>query len=563
MKAKGTLKKHFKRTRFLAKTLASSPAVLFIYTPLAVAQTAAGVAVPFATGRFIDALVGCAARENARPPAAGGTTVALAAFAVLAALMLARTALAPILQRLVLARARDVELKLQNKIVAAVVRFHPARLAVIPDGELVAKLLRDASAAAGFVRGLYPRLLAALATMFAAAAALYSRSAALAVAFAVFIPFAIIAFAPFARRFAASSRDVRMKSDGAFSALFDFFRSLTFLRTLDAAGRFAGTPCDALAALKERNSSLDSLAVAFGAFLGALLAVGEVAVLGVAGAFAAKGEIPVGDVVAYQMLFLAAAQSIQSVIALLPEAASLRESVDSLCEVLSREPADGGEKPGAVETLEFRNVSFAWPGAGRPVVKDFSAVFRAGRIYALAGANGAGKTTLLKLASNALKPQEGDVFVNGKPVESLDDAAFRRSFGIVFQDSLLVTGTVRDNITLRDTTFTGYEIKKAIAASGLEDVVKRLPDGLDTRLGLQGQSLSGGEMQRLAVARALIRDPDVLVLDEATNHLDAAARKAFAEMLRKLAKNRIVLVVSHDESIMDLCDEKIFCQIPQ
>ena len=114
---------------------------------------------------------------------------------------------------------------------------------------------------------------------------------------------------------------------------------------------------------------------------------------------------------------------------------------------------------------------------------------------------------------------------------------------------------------MRDPKFTDEEVAAAARQSGFDAVAARLPSGLDTRISLSGQSLSGGELQRLAIARALVRAPSVLVLDEATNHLDATARKAFAEMFRRLAKDRIVLIVSHDESIINLCDEKIFCQI--
>jgi ABC-type bacteriocin/lantibiotic exporter with double-glycine peptidase domain len=335
---------------------------------------------------------------------------------------------------------------------------------------------------------------------------------------------------------------------------------------------------------------MDRLTVVFGALLGAILVVGEVAVLGVAGAFAAKGAIPVGDVVVYQLLFLAAMQSVQGIVSLLPETASLREGIDSLDEILSnphecgragrsplpdlhdtvkcRQRGRAGRSPlpdlhDRVETIEFRNVTFSYPGSADCVVKDFSATFRAGKTYALVGANGTGKTTLLKLATAALEPQSGEILVNGVPMIAIDEAAFRREIGIVFQDGLVVTGSVRDNITLRDPRFTDVEVMAAIRRVGLENVVKRLPGWLDTHLGLRGQTLSGGELQRLAFARALVRDPSVLVLDEVTNHLDAEARASFKKLLCELAPGRIVLLVSHDDTIIDLCDEKIFCQIPE
>jgi len=539
----------FRRTRFLASVILSSPLIVFVYSPLLVALTVAGIAVPFATGHFINSLVG------------GMSPVA--PFVLLAALLTLRAVMTPCLQRFILSRSRDIELNLQRRVLDAVMDFSPSELAPLADGTLVAKLTRDAYAVGGFVSGLYPRLLGAVVTMFAAGIALHSRSPALGLSFVALIPLCIVLFIPFARRFAANSHNVRTKSDHAFAVLFDSFRSLPFLRTLNAERRFADSPRQSLGDFKDGNCAMDGLTVSFGALLGVFLVVGEIAVLGVAGAFAANGAIPVGDVVVYQMLFLAAMQSVQGIVSLLPETAALREGVDSLNEIFAHAPPRrGGIRIDAVESLDFRNVTFAYPGAyAKPVVKDFSATFRVGNVVALVGANGTGKTTILKLATSALEPQSGEILINGSPMTAIDTESFRRRVGIVFQDSLLVSGTIRDNITLRDPAFTQEDIDEAIALSGLEEVVKRLPLGLDTRVGLWGQSLSGGEMQRLAIARALIRKPSILVLDEVTNHLDMEARETFGRLLRSLAPGRIVLVVSHDPALINLCDKKIFCQI--
>ena len=537
--------------RFLASVVLSSPAVVFVYSPLLVALTVAGIAIPFATGRFIDSIVG--ERSLSAP------------FAILAALLAVRAVLTPLLQRLILSRARRIELKLQKRALDAVLDFPPSELPTLADGEIVAKLTRNAYAVGGFVSGLYPRLLAAFVTMVSAGVALHSRSVALGLSFMAFIPAAIALFLPFARRFAANSHAVRKRSDDAFSTLFDFFHSLPFLQALDAGRRFADSPTASLAALKDGNCSLDRLMVAFGALLDAILVVGEVSVLGIAGMLAVQGAIPVGDVVVYQMLFLTAMQSVQGIVSLLPETATLREGIDSLDEILAHAPPPrGGRHVDAVQNIEFRNVTFAYPNSGvRPVIKSFSATFRAGNVIALVGANGTGKTTILKLATAVLEPQSGELLANGQRMKTLDASAFRRSIGIVFQDSLLVSGTVRDNITLRDPAFTDKDIAEATSQSGLDEVVKRLPNGIDTHVGLRGQSLSGGEMQRLAIARALVRKPGILVLDEVTNHLDAAARSSFGKLLRQLASDRIVLVVTHDPALTELCDEKIFCQIPE
>ena len=249
-------KTEFARMRFLASVVVSSPAVVFVYSPLLVALTVAGIAVPFATGRFIDSIVG------GRSPGAP--------FAILAALLAVRAVLTPLLQRLILSRARRIELKLQERALDAVLDFPPSELPALANGEIVAKLTRDAYAAGRFVSGLYPRLLAAFVTMVSAGVALHSRSVALGLSFMAFIPASIALFIPFARRFAANSHAVRKRSDGAFSTLFDFFHSLPFLQALDAGRRFADSPTASLAALKDGNCSLDRLMVAFGALLDAI-----------------------------------------------------------------------------------------------------------------------------------------------------------------------------------------------------------------------------------------------------------------------------------------------------
>lgn len=532
--------------RFLVSILVSSPAIVFAYTPLLAATTALGIALPFATGRFIDALV------------AGGN--AIKPFALLATLFIVSTLASSFLRRFIKRCSRRIELNLQYRVLTAIMNFAPHELAELKSGKLVAKLMRDTSAAESFVGNFYPGLLTVATTMIAAAFALYSRSVVLSIAFAAFIPLAVAMFLPFARRFSKNSGIVRKNSDNAYASIFEFLYTIPFLRTLGAEQRFADEPRNALGALNKSQIAADALGVSFNLVLSGTLVLGEIVVLGIAGTLAAKGVIPVGDVIMYQMLFITAVSAVQGLVSLLPEAAALREGINSLREVLTHPPeALGVKEIGAIETLEFRHVTFAYP-KGKPVLDDFSAVFRAGRVTALAGANGTGKTTLLKLATGVLKPQSGEILVNGTNLEEIDMLRFRREIGVVFQDSPIASGTIRDNITLREAEFSEADVAAAVTASRLDDVLKKLPDGLDTRVGLGKRHLSGGEQQRLAIARALIRKCKLLVLDEATNHLDAQSRAGFGRLLHTLAPGRITLLVSHDDTFTSLCDDKIEIQ---
>lgn len=544
-------KNHFQGCRFVLSTIASFPAILFVYSPFLLGVTLIGVAIPFATGRLIDALA--YGRPFQTP------------FLVLSALLLVKALLTPLLERYICARSRRIETDLQFRVLDTIMNFSPGRLAALPDGEVIAKLTRDTYAIGGFVRGLYPRALQAVTMMLAAGFALQSRSSLLGIGFIVFFPLVLLLFVPFAQRFAANSHRVRAQGDASFNSLIDFLTTLPLLRTLDAEQRFADAPQNALEKLKDGNSESDALTIRFGFLLGFLLVAGQIAVLGIAGSLAAKGAIPVGDVVLYQMLFLAALQSIQGVIALLPELAALREAADSLGEVFRYPPPKPVQDPLApLETLAFDHVTFAYPRTpDHPVVRDFSATFRPGSIVGLFGANGAGKSTLLKLAVGAMEPQSGAVRFNGIPLDRINRPLFRQRIGVVFQDSLLVTGTIRENITLRDPKFTPDDLQRALERSGFDDVVKRLPQGLDTIVGNFFRTLSGGERQRLAIARAIIRNPQILIFDEATNHLDANARKSIAGLIQKLRPGRLILLAGHDAELDKLCDVKISCQIPE
>ena len=534
-----------KRRQFILSLVASNRGILSVCTPLLVGVTLLGVAMPFMTGRLIDALA------YGRSP--------WTPLGILSVLLLLRTVLGPVVQRLLCVRSRAIETDLQLRVLRETMELPPAFLARMTDGECLARMTRDAYAVGGFFRGLYPRLIQAAALLLASGAALCSRSVSLAVAFVVFFPLVLVVFMPFSRRFSENAHRVRSGGDDSFNALFEFLFALPLLRMYGAQRRFADEPECVLRKLRDGNVKTDVFALTFGFLLELLLVVGQIAVLGVAGAFAVRGRIPVGDVVVYQMLFIAALQSVQGVIGLLPDFAAVREGAESLCETFAETARD--EKDGrldAFKSLSFDHVTFSYPqAADHPVVEDFSATLHKGSVVGLVGQNGAGKSTLLKLAVGALEPQKGEIRVNGRALAEIGAGSFRHRVGIVFQDSILVPGTIRDNLMLRDPAIQSENIAQALALSGFDAVVAQFPKGLETPVGNRFRALSGGERQRLALARALIRNPDVLVLDEITNHLDAASRKTIADLIARLRPTRLILLAGHDPELARLCDRTI------
>jgi ABC-type multidrug transport system fused ATPase/permease subunit len=190
------------------------------------------------------------------------------------------------------------------------------------------------------------------------------------------------------------------------------------------------------------------------------------------------------------------------------------------------------------------SVRFAY-GAEPPTLYDIGLSLRAGERIALVGESGCGKSSLLKLIPRLYDPTEGCLAIDGRDVRSLPLQSLRHSISVVPQDAMLFCGSVRDNLRLGNLAATPDEIARAAAIAGLTEVVDKQPAGWDTMLGPMGSGLSGGEKQRLAIARALIQGRPILVLDEATSALDAASEDRLLTRLESWSAGRIVIVVSH------------------
>jgi ATP-binding cassette, subfamily B, beta-glucan exporter len=201
--------------------------------------------------------------------------------------------------------------------------------------------------------------------------------------------------------------------------------------------------------------------------------------------------------------------------------------------------------PGPIHgQVEFRDVTFSYDGK-RPAVADLNFTALPGEIVALVGGTGAGKSTALALLHRAFDPQSGKILVDGVDIRDAKLAALRRNIGVVFQEALLLNRSIADNLRIGKPDATLAEMRDAAARAQALEFIERAPDGFDTPVGERGRSLSGGERQRLSIARALLKDPPILILDEATSALDVATEIKVQAALDEVMRNRTTFVIAH------------------
>jgi len=319
--------------------------------------------------------------------------------------------------------------------------------------------------------------------------------------------------------------------------------------------------------------------------LGLLATLSTSVVYGLGGWLTIRGDMKVGELVALALLLSRLYGPITSLSNVQVNVMTALVSFDRVFEVLDLEPliserpgavALGGPRAGRAPAIEFDHVSFRYPaasevslaslesialpapekgGVSQNALTDVSFVAPAGELTALVGPSGAGKTTLTHLVSRLYDPASGTVRIGGKDIRDVTLTSLHDVVGVVTQDAHLFHETIRANLLYARPEATEQELTLALQAAQIWDLVAGLPDGLDTVVGDRGYRLSGGEKQRIAIARLLLKAPSVVVLDEATAHLDSESEAAVQRALKTALAGRTSLVIAHRLSTIREADQ--------
>lgn len=315
---------------------------------------------------------------------------------------------------------------------------------------------------------------------------------------------------------------------------------------------------------EERNASLLSLSKkqlriqsALSPAIGLLAGLGMLLLLWLGSRRIDGGELAAAELVSLLLYAMLLSQPLKELANVYGQVQLTRGAAERIIDFFGEqaEPDDAGkpELPPVRGEIDFRHLSFHYPG-GKPVLQDLDLHITAGETVAITGPNGAGKSTLAHLLMRLADPDSGHILIDGVDIAGVSLVSLRRQIGLVAQHTLLVNGTVAENIAYGQALVEHHDIEQAARAAHAHSFIMQLPNGYDTVIGDQGLRISGGQRQRVSLARTLLMDPPILILDEATSMFDPDGEEHFITRARESIGKKTVLLITHRPASLEVAD---------
>nr|WP_251096958.1 ABC transporter ATP-binding protein [Streptomyces sp. Caat 7-52] len=452
----------------------------------------------------------------------------------------------------------DVQYDLRNDIFRTLSGLDGVRQDELRAGQVVSRAISDLTMVQGLLM-LLPHVLAGALMLVLALGVMLVLSPALTLVMLLVLPLLLFTALHSDRRMYGAAREAQQCEALAAGVVDDSIAGVRVVKGFAQEAREVRRLEAAAHRLFTARSRVVRLNGLYGATLQALPLLGQVGILALGGWMAARGNISVGTFVAFTTYLAETVVPMRGLAALVTGVNQARASVERVFEVIDTRPLvtearDAVPLPrSAPPTVELDGVTFGYDSEA-PVLKDLTLTVAAGETLALVGAAGSGKSTVTALLPRFYDVQQGAVRVGGTDVRDLTLDSLRSAFGLVSEDSFLFSGSVRDNIAYGRPDATDEEVRAAARAAGADRFVAKFAEGYRTPVGERGLTLSGGQRQRLALARALLTAPRILLLDDATSHVDPRTEAEIHRTLREITRDRTTVLVARRRSTLELAD---------
>ena len=453
---------------------------------------------------------------------------------------------------------RSVEAGLRGAMIRKLQHLSITYHKEVESGKIQSKVMRDVEAIESFTTQIFTTAITVIINMTISLVIVINKNITVFFMFLLCVPFAVLLNNLFKKKIRRLSHNFRMEMENTSSDVLDMEDLIPVTRAHALEQCEIKKLTDSVTRIAESGYKMDKAHAVFGAASWVMFSIFQMICLFFTGYLAYRGKITIGDVSLYQSYFNSLIAQVSSIMALLPIIAKGTESISSIGEILASNDVEDNENKIKIKSLqgayEFKNVCFKYDDK-TPVLNDFSLVVKPGETIAIVGESGSGKSTVLNLVIGFNKLDSGSFKIDGIDSADIDMRSYRRFISMVPQNSILFSGTIRENITYGRQHVTNELLNYAIKAARLESVIEKLPDGLDTMVGEHGAKLSGGQKQRISIARAIIRNPRVIIFDEATSALDSVTESEIQKAIENLTKDRTTFIVAHRLSTIKNADK--------
>lgn len=426
-------------------------------------------------------------------------------------------------------------------------------------GRIQSKLMRDVEAVHTLSTQLITTFPSVLVNIITAIVVVSTKSPFVLMFFLCCIPVNVVLVRAFRKKINKANNDLRVNTENTSASINDMEEMVQITRAHALEKNEVDKMTSHLTKIANTGFKLDMVQAYFGSFLWVTVQLFQLGCLVFSSLMYANGYLKnIGDITLFQTYFNTLTWQVSAIIGMLPSFTKGAESIKSIGEILSAEDVERNEGKIKLTELkgeyEIKNLSFAYETETH-LLDGFNLKINEGETVAIVGESGAGKSTLINLLIGFIHPQDGQILIDGQDMEDIDLRTYRQFISIVPQSSVMFTGSIRDNISYGLENIDEEKIKNALEAARMYDFVMSLPKGLDSRLDEHVANLSGGQRQRLSIARALIRDPRVIILDEATSALDNVSEKEIQRAIGNLTRGRTTIVVAHRLSTIRNADK--------